>query len=192
MSLLERTEDRFWLSQALYALCYSHYYAAISTRHRIAARLDALGEATGSRRARADAEMSPVSATPPGGTGRSESRPASGPSVRAGPLETAAVLACLGKAHPEAGDLARAIPVLEQAVQLGDQVRSRQWREWFGRCSARATSSAARWTRLERRRSKRWRPLPTSATRSGSDGPVKSSADSPRPRTLSRRRTYIR
>jgi tetratricopeptide (TPR) repeat protein len=25
----------------------------------------------------------------------------------------------------------RAVPVLERAVQLGDQVRSRQWREWF-------------------------------------------------------------
>ncbi len=47
------------------------------------------------------------------------------------PFETAAVLACLGKAHAEAGDLARAVPILEQAVHLADQVRSLQWREWF-------------------------------------------------------------
>jgi len=47
------------------------------------------------------------------------------------PFETAGVLACLGKALAEAGDLARAVPVLEDAVRLGDQVRSRQWREWF-------------------------------------------------------------
>jgi tetratricopeptide (TPR) repeat protein len=47
------------------------------------------------------------------------------------PFETAAALACLGKAHVEAGDLTRAIPELEQAVRLGDQVRSRQWQAWF-------------------------------------------------------------
>ena len=47
------------------------------------------------------------------------------------PFETAMILACLGKAHLEAGDAAQAIPMLEQAVELADQVRSRQWRAWF-------------------------------------------------------------
>ena len=41
------------------------------------------------------------------------------------------ILACLGKAHLEAGDATQAIPMLEQAVELADQVRSRQWRAWF-------------------------------------------------------------
>ena len=47
------------------------------------------------------------------------------------PFETAAVLACLGKAYAEAGDLSRAIPSLEQGVKLAEKVRSLQWREWF-------------------------------------------------------------
>lgn len=33
----------------------------------------------------------------------------------------------------EGGDLARAVPALEQAVQLGDEVRSRQYAAWFRR-----------------------------------------------------------
>jgi tetratricopeptide (TPR) repeat protein len=37
----------------------------------------------------------------------------------------------LGKAFSEEGELGRAVPVLEQAVELADQVRSRQWRAWF-------------------------------------------------------------
>jgi len=58
VSLLERTEDRFWLSQALYALSYSCYYSGdFESALEAAGRLDALGEAIGSRRARANAAM---------------------------------------------------------------------------------------------------------------------------------------
>jgi tetratricopeptide (TPR) repeat protein len=46
-------------------------------------------------------------------------------------FETAYILGCLGKAHTESGDAARAIPILEEAVQLADQVRSWQYRQWF-------------------------------------------------------------
>ena len=52
------------------------------------------------------------------------------------PFETAFVLACLGKAYSEGGEVNRAVSTLEQAVRLADQVRSRQWcayfRAWLG------------------------------------------------------------
>ena len=40
-------------------------------------------------------------------------------------------MSCLDKAHVEEGDAAQVIPLLEQAVTLADQVRSRQWHAWF-------------------------------------------------------------
>ncbi len=133
VALLEATEDRFWLGQALYALCYSHYYAGdLDAVIEVAARLDALGEATGSRRARANAGMIAGISHATGGNWQAGIQ-ACERALELAPdaFETAGVLACLGKALAEAGELARAVPVLEQAVQLGDQVRSRQWREWF-------------------------------------------------------------
>jgi class 3 adenylate cyclase/tetratricopeptide (TPR) repeat protein len=133
VALLERTEDRFWLGQALYALCYSHYYVGnLEAVIEVAARLDALGEASGSRRARANAGMiAGISQATLGdwkaGIQACERALEHAPD----PFETAGVLACLGKALVEAGELARAVPILERAVQMGDEVRSRQWREWF-------------------------------------------------------------
>jgi tetratricopeptide (TPR) repeat protein len=133
VALLERTGDRFWLSQALFCLCYSCYYAGdFDLVLEAAARLDALGETMGSRRARANAAMMAglshatrgdwVAGVPALERARELSPDA---------FETAFILACLGKAHAEAGDTARAIPLLEDAVQLGDQVRSWQYRQWF-------------------------------------------------------------
>ena len=133
VSLLEPTEDRFWLGQALYALCYSHYYAGdLDAVIEVAARLDALGEATGSRRARANAGMIAGISHATGGNWEAGVQACERAlELAPDPFETAGVLACLGKALAEAGNLTRAVPVLEHAVQLGDQVRSRQWREWF-------------------------------------------------------------
>jgi len=133
VSLLERTEDRFWLSQALFALSYSCYYSGnFEGALEAAGRLDALGEATGSRRARANAAMM---------TGLSQATRGDWEvgikaceraiDLSPDPFETAFILAVLGKAQVEAGDFGRAIPTLEQAVQLGDQVRSRQYAAWF-------------------------------------------------------------
>ena len=133
VSLLERTEDRFWLSQALYALSYSCYYSGdFDAALEAAGRLDALGEATGSRRARANAAtMAGLSHATRGdweaGTKACERALELSPD----PFETAFVLAVLGKAYAEAGDFGRAIPMLEQGVRLGDQVRSRQYTAWF-------------------------------------------------------------
>jgi len=133
VSLLERTEDRFWLSQALYALSYSCYYSGdFDAALEAAGRLDALGEATGSRRARANAAtMAGLSHATRGdweaGTKACERALELSPD----PFETAFVLAVLGKAYAEAGDFGSAIPTLEQGVRLGDQVRSRQYTAWF-------------------------------------------------------------
>jgi tetratricopeptide (TPR) repeat protein len=117
----------------LYALCYSHYYAGnLDAVIEVAARLDAFGEATGSRRARANAGMiAGISHATLGNHEAGVKACERALELAPDPFETAAVLACLGKAHVEAGDAARAVPVLEQAVDLGERVRSRQWREWF-------------------------------------------------------------
>jgi class 3 adenylate cyclase/tetratricopeptide (TPR) repeat protein len=133
VSLLERTEDRFWFSQALFALSYSHYFGGdFDFSLEVAARLDALGEATGSRRAQTNAAtMAGLSYATRGdwepGIKACERALALSPDD----FETAYVLTVLGRAHAEGGDLTRAIPLLEQGVQLGDRVRSRQWREFF-------------------------------------------------------------
>jgi hypothetical protein len=133
VSLLERTEDRFWLSQALFALSYSYYYAGeFDLALEAAARLDTLGETTGSRRARANAAMmAGLSYGTRGDSAAGIEACERALKLAPDPFETAAVLACLGKVHMDAGDLARAVPVLEQAVEVADRVRSRQWSAWF-------------------------------------------------------------
>ena len=133
VSLLERTQDRFWLTQALFALSYACYFSGeFESVLEVAARLDTLGEATDSRRARANAAtMEGLSHTARGDWEAAIKAFERARELAPDPFETSYVLACLGKVHAERGDLARAIPFLEQGVQLADQVRSRQWREWF-------------------------------------------------------------
>lgn len=132
VALLERTADRFWFSQALYALSYSCYYAGdFDEALDAAARLDALGKTIGSRRARAESAMGGLAYATRGECTVGVEACQRALELAPDPFETAFVLACLGKAYAEAGDLGRAVPTLEQAVQLADQVRSRQWRAWF-------------------------------------------------------------
>jgi tetratricopeptide (TPR) repeat protein len=133
VSLLERTEDRFWLSQALFALGYSHYYAGdFHSALEVAVRLDALGEATGSRRARANAaQIAGISRAMLGDCAAGVEGLERALELAPDSFETAFILACLGKARLEGGDAARAISALEQAVELADKVRSLQWRQWF-------------------------------------------------------------
>jgi class 3 adenylate cyclase/tetratricopeptide (TPR) repeat protein len=133
VSLLERTEDRFWLSQALFALTYACYYSGdFDSVLEVAARLDAVGEATDSRRAQANAAtMAGLSHAARGDWEAAIKACERARELAPDAFETSFVLAATGKALAEQGDLARAVPVLEQAVELGDQVRSRQWREWF-------------------------------------------------------------
>jgi tetratricopeptide (TPR) repeat protein len=133
VSLLERTEDRFWLSQALFALSYSCYYSGdFEEALEAARRLDALGETTGSRRARANATMMAGLSTATRGDWE-EGIKACERALELSPdaFETAFALAILGKSYVEAGDFGHAIPTLKEAVQMGDQVRSRQYAAWF-------------------------------------------------------------
>lgn len=137
VALLERTADRLWYSQALFALSYCCYYAGdFDEALEAAARLDALGETTGSRRARAEAAMGGLAYATRGDWTVGIEACQRALELAPDPFETAFVLGCLGKAHSEAGDPDRAVPTLEQAVQLADQVRSRQWcayfRTWLG------------------------------------------------------------
>ena len=133
VTLLERTEDRFWFSQALFALSYCCFYTGdFDAAAEAAARLDSLGEVTGSRRARAEAAMmAGLSYATRGDCEAGIKECERARELAPDPFETAAVLACLGKAYAEAGDLSRAIPSLEQGVKLAEKVRSLQWREWF-------------------------------------------------------------
>ena len=132
VSLLERTADRFWLSQALFNLSYCAYYVGdFDAAIEAAARLDALGEQTGSRRARAEAAMGGLSYAVRGDWSRGIEVCRRALELAPDPFETAFVLACLGKAYGEAGDVERAVPTLEEAVQLADRVRSLQWRQYF-------------------------------------------------------------
>jgi class 3 adenylate cyclase/tetratricopeptide (TPR) repeat protein len=145
VSLLERTEDRLWLSQALYALSYCCYYVGdFDSAIEAAARLDALGEATGNRRARAEAAMAGLSYATRGDWAQGIEVCRRAFEVAPDPFETAFVLACLGKAYSEAGDVERAISTLEHAVQLADQVRSLQWRQYFRTWLAEAYRLAGR------------------------------------------------
>ena len=137
VALLEGTADYFWLSQALYALSYCCYYVGdFDEALGAATRLDALGESIGSRRARAESAMGGLVLATRGdwaaGIDACEGALALSPDL----FETAFVMACLGKACSEAGDMARAVDTLQQAIQLADQVRSRQWcayfRTWLG------------------------------------------------------------
>lgn len=137
VALLERSADHLWFSQALFALSYCCYYAGdFDEALNAAARLDALGETIGSRRAQAEAVMGGLIHATRGDCTVGVEACERGLELAPDPFETAFVMACLGRAYSEAGDLDRAVSTLERAIQLADQVRSRQWcayfRAWLG------------------------------------------------------------
>ena len=133
VSCLERTADRFWLSQALFALSCCCYFAGdFDSAVEIATRLNALGETTGNRRAQATGiMMTGLSYATRGEWAAGVEALQRALQISPDPFETAFILACQGKAYSEEGDLGRAVPVLEQAVELADRVHSLQWRLWF-------------------------------------------------------------
>jgi class 3 adenylate cyclase/tetratricopeptide (TPR) repeat protein len=133
VALLEQNKDEFWLAQALFALSYASYYRGdFDSALDAAARLNVLGETAGSRRARANAVMMIGLCLATRGDW-AEGIEAEQRALDLSPddFETAWILACLGKAYAEGGDAAQAVPVLEQAVELADRVRSLQFRCWF-------------------------------------------------------------
>jgi tetratricopeptide (TPR) repeat protein len=132
-SLLERTDDRFWLSQALFTLSYCCTFAGeFDSALEAASRLEAFGDATGIRRAQANAAMLAGLSRATRGEGEAGIELCERAlEVSPDDFETAFILACLGRACWETGDVTRAVAVLEQAVALADKVRSLQFRAWF-------------------------------------------------------------
>lgn len=133
VSLLERTDDRFWLGDANYALSFAYYWVGDFERAiEAAARADAIGQTIGSRRLQTYGAMIIGLSRATRGewhTGIEACQRAA--ELSPDPFETALDLACLGKAYLEKGDVPQAVPLLEQAVQQADQLRSRQMRAWF-------------------------------------------------------------
>jgi tetratricopeptide (TPR) repeat protein len=133
VAFMERTADGFWLAQALFVLSYASYYRGdFNSAIDAATRLKARGEMTGSRRARANAEMM-IGLSRAACGDCAEGIEAEQRALELSPddFETAWILASLGKAHTESGDGAQAVPILEQAVALADRLRSMQLRCWF-------------------------------------------------------------
>jgi class 3 adenylate cyclase/tetratricopeptide (TPR) repeat protein len=132
-ALLTRAKDNFWLSQALFTLSYACTFAGdFAGALEAAERLEALGQATGIRRAQANGAMMAGLAR----AMRGEGEAAIVLCERALELspddfETSFVLACLGRSCWEASDVARAISSLERAVQLARRVRSVQFCAFF-------------------------------------------------------------
>lgn len=132
-SLLERTEDRFWFSQALFTLSYCCIFAGdFVSALEAAARLGEFGDATGIRRAQANASMLAGLAHAmrgEGETGIELCRRAL--AISPDDFETAFILACLGRAHLAMGQHGLAVAALEKAVPLADGIRSVQFCAWF-------------------------------------------------------------
>lgn len=130
---LERQPDGLWPGQALFTLSYCCIFAGDFDAALYAARqLEAWAQGTGSKRAQANAAMLTGLALALRGDGRAAIEACEG-ALRASPdrFETAFILACLGRAHLETGDAARAVALLQEAVDLADEVRSLQFRAWF-------------------------------------------------------------
>ena len=133
VSLLRRANDKFWLSQALFTLGYCCTFAGdFDEALKAASELAAFGDANNIGRAKANAAMSAGLARATRGEGEAGIELCE-EALRISPdrFETAFILACLGRAHLEAGHAARAVAALQQAVELADQVRSLQFRAWF-------------------------------------------------------------
>jgi len=133
VELLGRSGDQLWFGQALFVLSYCYCLAgdfdsAIAT----AVRLQDFGEISGDRRARANAAMLIGLARATRGEGEAGIEMCEQAlEISPDSFETAFILACLGRACLEAGNTARAVNSLEQAVEIADKVRSVQFHAWF-------------------------------------------------------------
>ncbi|HET9714617.1 MAG TPA: adenylate/guanylate cyclase domain-containing protein [Pseudolabrys sp.] len=132
-ALLERTDDRFWLSQALFTLSYCCIFAGdFASALEAASKLTEFADATGIRRAQANAAMlAGLSHAMQGDAAQAVELCQRALDVSPDEFETAFILACLGRSRLAAGSVELAIDSLEQAVSLGDKVRSIQFRAWF-------------------------------------------------------------
>jgi class 3 adenylate cyclase/tetratricopeptide (TPR) repeat protein len=133
MELLGQTKHWFWLGDAAYTLAFNYYWIGqFDLALQVATRLDAIGKTIGSRRFQTlGTMMTGVTLATSGECEAGIEACRRALELAPDPFETAVVLACLGKAYLEKREVAQAVPVLEEAVKLGDQVRSKQWRAWF-------------------------------------------------------------
>ncbi|MDX1487600.1 MAG: hypothetical protein R3268_05320, partial [Acidiferrobacterales bacterium] len=146
MELLGQTEHALWLGDAAYTLAFNYYWVGqFDLALEVATRLDAIGKTIGSRRFQTLGMMMrgvTLATTDDREAGIEACRRAL--ELAPDPFETAVVLACLGRTYLEKRDVAQAVPVLEEALKLGDQVRSKQWRAWFRTLLGEAYFSASR------------------------------------------------
>jgi tetratricopeptide (TPR) repeat protein len=134
VSLLQETEDKLWLSQALFTSSYCCFFAGdFDAALAAASRLQAFGDGTGIRRAQASAALLTGLSRAARKDGDDDGIAACERALDLSPdeFETAFALAALGRAYWEAGEATRAAAVLERAVDLADRVRSLQFRAWF-------------------------------------------------------------
>lgn len=131
--LLQGTDDSFWLSQALFILSYSCIFTGeFDSVLEATTRLEALGNATGNRRAQTNAAMfAGLSRAMLGDAETGIELCERAIELSPDDFETAWALAALGRACCEAENITHAVTLLEQAVQLGDQVRSLQLCAYF-------------------------------------------------------------
>jgi tetratricopeptide (TPR) repeat protein len=130
---LALTDDGFWLSQALFTLSYCCIFAGdFDSALDAAERLTEFADATGIRRAQANAGMLAGLAHAMRGDGTLAVELCERAlSISPDDFETAFILACLGRAYQETADLPRAVSSLEKAVAMADRVRSVQFCAWF-------------------------------------------------------------
>lgn len=133
VELLEQTEHQLWLADAAYVLGFNYYWTGeFDLALQVATRLAAIGETIGRRRYQTLGTMlTGLSLATRGEWQAGIEACQRALELSPVPFETAVVLACLGRAYLEKRDVAQAVPVLEEAVKLGEQLRSLQYRAWF-------------------------------------------------------------
>jgi predicted ATPase len=133
MELLASTAEHAWRERAVHMLGLSYYATGDFGRAlEIAAQMEAHGAATGDQRTQTRAaSLKGWSLATRGdweaGIAACQHALTCAPDA----FETAVARGLLGYAYLEQGDLMKAIPVLEQAVEEATQYRSRQVQSWF-------------------------------------------------------------
>jgi tetratricopeptide (TPR) repeat protein len=132
VSYLERTEERWWLGYSLFGLgLLNHLVGYFNLSLKTATRLEALARAIGDRRLLSNAAQNKgwsFAAQGEWEAGIVACQEALSLSPDA--YEKAWTLTLLGFAYLEKGEIAQAIPVLEQAVEQAALYRSRQVQSW--------------------------------------------------------------
>jgi tetratricopeptide (TPR) repeat protein len=135
-SLLEATDERRWLGVSLYTQgIVSNMTGDFQQALEVATRVHAIGETIGDRRLLANAVTTlGWSYTEQGAWEAGIEALQHASAISPDAFVTALILGNLGYAYMVKGDLAQAIPILEQAVQQADQYRSRQVQSMFRTC----------------------------------------------------------